>query len=142
MASTVPGVDRESLTAKLNIGAQAADLTGLAAPTISLAPAAPGLRLGQLRRLGKADRAVDASPIIGDSFAATLAKAIAARKAANDQASRTSRPPRVEARQEHATAVRDVVRQLKQLVDAARDVREAQRPNGTPPKQSGQAITH
>src|SRR5688500_6624848 len=106
MASTVPGVDREGLAAKLGIGVQAPDLSGLAAPTISLASTAPGLKLGQLRRTGKADRAVDASPISGDSFAATLAKTIAARKAASDQASRASRPSRVEARSEREHAVR------------------------------------
>ena len=143
MASTVPGVDRERLAAKLGIGAQAPDLSGLAAPTISLAPATPGLKLGQLRRTGKADRAVDASPISGDTFAATLAKTIAARKAANEQTSRTSRPARVEARQERESAVRDVVRQLKQLVDNVRDAaREAKAPNGTPHTQAGQAIAH
>ena len=51
MASTVPGVDQGSKAVKLSIGVQAPDLTGLAAPTISLAPGgpmAPGGKLGQL----------------------------------------------------------------------------------------------
>ncbi|HET7770533.1 MAG TPA: flagellar hook-length control protein FliK [Chloroflexota bacterium] len=147
MVSTVPGVDREGLAAKLGIGVQAPDLTGLAAPTISLTPTAPGLKLGQLRRTGKADRAVDASPVSGDSFAATLARTIAARKTANQQVSRASRPSRVEARQEREHAVRDVVRQLKQLVETVRDavrdaVGEAKSPSGTPPQQAGEAIAH
>ena len=143
MASTVPGVERESIAAKLGLGAQAPDLSSLAAPTISLAPTASGRKLGQLRRSGKADRAGDASPISGDSFASTLAKAIAARKAATDQASRSGRPARVEARQEREAAVRDVVRQLKQLVDTARDAaRETKVSTGTPRAQSAQAIAH
>ena len=144
MASTVPGIDRESIAAKLGIGVQTSDLSTLAAPTISLTPAAPGLRLGQLRRLttGQADRTGNASPANGDGFAATLAKAIAARKAANENATRTSatRQPRVEARAEREHAVRDVVRQLKQLVDAAREAKGGSSSGSL--KQSGQAIAH
>ncbi|HEU5318973.1 MAG TPA: hypothetical protein VFX49_22880, partial [Chloroflexota bacterium] len=134
MASTVPGVTRDPALAKVAIGVPTPDISSLAAPTVPLAPVTPGRRTAPLRPLdaGRLDRAGSALPANGGGFAAALAKAIAARKATNDrQASRaTTRQTRVEA-EPRENAVRDVVRQLKQLVSAVREALAPKRTNAT-----------
>jgi len=125
-------VTREAVAATLGIGVLTPDLSTLAAPAVPLPPVDSGQKPAPLRSLdvGKARRIELAPPDKGSGFAAALAKAIAARKAANDrQASRAeTRPARVEVG-ERENAVRDVVRQLKQLVGAVREALSPKRTN-------------
>ncbi len=83
MTSTVPGITRDDVAAKLRVGVQAPDLSSLAAPTIPLTPVQPGQRLAPLRSLDVSKaRRIEAAPALrnGGGFAAALAKAIASAK--------------------------------------------------------------
>lgn len=112
MTSTVPGIRSAATLAQALAGARAPDVTGLAAATVQL-PGSSAIGSGAL------------SPAIGGGFTAALKRALAARRAANGEqaaalrASAARRP--APERAEDVSGVRDVVRQLKSLVNSTRE---------------------